>query len=89
MKKKKKETLVNGPDSTQFKDFLGVAVITYFLAYLLYLIAEAPTANLEKMLLGEAMHRVQKKTVGGQPSDEVRTVVDARIATPAEDQSKM
>lgn len=35
----------------QFKDFLGVSVISYLLAYLLYLAAEAPVSNLEKMLL--------------------------------------
>lgn len=38
----------------QFKDFLGVSVFSYLLAYLLYLAAEAPVSNLEKMLLSSA-----------------------------------
>ncbi|CAN7937902.1 unnamed protein product [Ixodes hexagonus] len=46
----------------QFKDFLGVAVLSYMFGYLLYLIAEAPAANIEKILLGGMKERPEEKT---------------------------
>ncbi|XP_064458657.1 nose resistant to fluoxetine protein 6-like [Ornithodoros turicata] len=36
----------------QLKDFLGVAVLSYLLAFVLYLAVEAPIVNLEKIFLG-------------------------------------
>ncbi|KAK8780652.1 hypothetical protein V5799_018008 [Amblyomma americanum] len=76
----------------QFKDFLGVSAISYLLAYLLYLVAEAPVANLEKMLLGQPASDVDRAASGGTarvPNGQGGTASSANGAVPNELHSKL
>lgn len=48
--------------------------MSYLLAYLLYLLCEAPVASIEKMLLARAIHSTQAQQVNGSCSTTGRAV---------------
>ncbi|KAG0429389.1 hypothetical protein HPB47_023704 [Ixodes persulcatus] len=73
----------------QFKDFLGVAVLSYLLGYLLYLIAEAPTANIEKILLGGRKEGVEAKASAIRAPDAENGKIRADCVPNLESQSKL
>ncbi|EEC08251.1 hypothetical protein IscW_ISCW006042 [Ixodes scapularis] len=72
-----------------FKDFLGVAVLSYLLGYLLYLIAEAPAANIEKILLGGRKEGVEAKASAIRAPDVENGKIRADCVPNPESQSKL
>ncbi|XP_049516005.1 nose resistant to fluoxetine protein 6 [Dermacentor silvarum] len=73
----------------QFKDFLGVSAISYLWAYVLYLAAEAPVANLEKMLLGRRAASDDDRTAATDPQKKAGVISNASCAATCEQQSKL
>ncbi|XP_065300463.1 nose resistant to fluoxetine protein 6-like isoform X1 [Dermacentor albipictus] len=71
----------------QFKDFLGVSAISYLWAYVLYLAAEAPVANLEKMLLGRRAASDDDRTAASDAQK--KAGVTSSCAATCEQQSKL
>ncbi|KAL1417329.1 hypothetical protein MTO96_006206 [Rhipicephalus appendiculatus] len=73
----------------QFKDFLGVSAISYLLAYVLYLAAEAPVANLEKMLLGRRTTSDDDRTDETDAQKKAAVVSNVNCAVTCDQQSKL
>ncbi|KAK8770194.1 hypothetical protein V5799_013342 [Amblyomma americanum] len=51
------------------KDFFGCLTMSFLMAYLLYLVCEAPVASLEKLMLAPATRRIQAAAEKDSPSD--------------------
>ncbi|XP_049272764.1 nose resistant to fluoxetine protein 6 [Rhipicephalus sanguineus] len=73
----------------QFKDFLGVSAISYLLAYVLYLAAEAPVANLEKMMLGRRTASDGDRTEETDAQKKAAVISNANYAVTCDQQSKL